>query len=63
MFLTKLFRFCHQQKKVIVYSKAFKYLRHKKVFLLMKIQKQGFQTCKALKSHTNIKSSFKKNSE
>ena len=44
--------------KVILYSKALKYLHYKKVFL-MKIQKQGFHTWKTPKLNTKKKSSKK----
>ena len=44
--------FC-QQNKVVVYSKALKYLHYKK-FVLMKIQKKGLQKWKKLQKTTQI---------
>ena len=47
-------------KKVIFNSRAIRYLHHKTVFLLKKIQKRGFLTEKIHKATKNIKMSSKK---
>ena len=55
MFLTELCWFCQKKKRVMVYNKAFKYPRYKKVFI-DEITKTGFSDMRKKLQIANLQS-------